>query len=158
MKNQKGVTLIALVVTIVVLLILAGVAIAMLRGDNGILKEATKASSATSAAEVREALLNVINEATTKYYDLKYVETNETLKGTVATTSQSKYIAQQIIDSSISGALKGKVTIKEGSTDITAAVNYKGGDITITYKDDKTKYAVYSTSSASGDLDTSNWK
>ena len=154
MKNQKGITLIALVVTIVVLLILAGVAIAMLRGDNGILKEATKASSATSAAEVKEAISNVVNEATTEYYDLKYVQKSTTIDN----VSQSKYIAKQIIQSSISGTLKGKVTIKEGSTDITAAANYKGGDITITYKDDKTKYAVYSTSSASGDLNTSNWK
>ena len=36
MRNQKGVTLIALVITIIVLLILAGVSIAMLTGDNGI--------------------------------------------------------------------------------------------------------------------------
>lgn len=43
MKGNKGITLIALVVTIIVLLILAGVAIAMLRGDNGILNRATEA-------------------------------------------------------------------------------------------------------------------
>ena len=154
MKNQKGVTLIALVVTIVVLLILAGVAIAMLRGDNGILKEATKASSATSAAEVKEAISNVVNEATTEYYDLKYVQKSKTIEN----VSQSKYIAKQIIQSSISGTLKDKVTIKEGSTKITSVDDYSDGDITITYVTDTTKYAVYSTSSASGDLNTSNWK
>ena len=154
MKNQKGVTLIALVVTIVVLLILAGVAIAMLRGDNGILKEATKASSATSAAEVKEAISNVVNEATTEYYDLKYVQKSTTIEN----VSQSKYIAKQIIQSSISGTLKDKVTIKEGSTKITSVDDYSDGDITITYVTDTTKYAVYSTSSESGDLDTSNWK
>ena len=43
MKGNKGITLIALVVTIIVLLILAGVAIAMLSGDNGILKRASEA-------------------------------------------------------------------------------------------------------------------
>ncbi len=85
MKNQKGVTLIALVVTIVVLLILAGVAIAMLRGDNGILTEATKASDSTKISEEREAVSNAINELTTAYYDAKYVaktiteENNQTL-------------------------------------------------------------------------------
>ncbi len=42
MRNQKGVTLIALVITIIVLLILAGVSIAMLTGDNGILTQANK--------------------------------------------------------------------------------------------------------------------
>ena len=73
MKNQKGITLIALVVTIVVLLILAGVAIAMLRGNNGILTEATKASDSTKKAEAEEAINNAINEGTTAYYDKKYV-------------------------------------------------------------------------------------
>ena len=43
MKENKGITLIALVVTIIVLLILAGVAIAMLRGENGILGNASEA-------------------------------------------------------------------------------------------------------------------
>ena len=37
MKNNKGITLIALVITIIVLLILAGISIAMLTGENGIL-------------------------------------------------------------------------------------------------------------------------
>ena len=40
-KSSKGITLIALVITIIVLLILAGVSIAMLTGDNGILTQAT---------------------------------------------------------------------------------------------------------------------
>ena len=46
-NNKRGVTLIALVVTIVVLLILAGTTIAMLRGKNGILSEAESAKVAT---------------------------------------------------------------------------------------------------------------
>ena len=45
MKNNKGITLIALVVTIIVLLILAGISIAMLTGDNGILSNASNAKS-----------------------------------------------------------------------------------------------------------------
>ena len=36
-ENTKGITLIALVITIIILLILAGVSIAMLTGNNGIL-------------------------------------------------------------------------------------------------------------------------
>ena len=79
MKNQKGITLIALVVTIVVLLILAGVAIAMLRGDNGILTKATKAASATDIAEAKEAVSNRINELTTAWYDGTYNTKTETV-------------------------------------------------------------------------------
>ena len=42
-KSGKGITLIALVITIIVLLILAGVSIAMLAGDNGILTKSVTA-------------------------------------------------------------------------------------------------------------------
>lgn len=56
MKSQKGITLIALVITIIVLLILAGVTIAMLTGENGILKKATGAVSDTEKATAEEAI------------------------------------------------------------------------------------------------------
>ena len=55
MRKQKGITLIALVVTIVVLLILAGVSIAMLRGDNGIITQAQKAKKQTEIANENES-------------------------------------------------------------------------------------------------------
>lgn len=41
LKQQKGITLVALVITIVVLIILAGVAISLTLSDNGIFKKAT---------------------------------------------------------------------------------------------------------------------
>ena len=47
-KGNKGITLIALVITIIVLLILAGVTIAALSGDNGILRRATEAKEQTN--------------------------------------------------------------------------------------------------------------
>ena len=47
-KGNKGITLIALVITIIVLLILAGVTIAALSGDNGILKRAAEAKEQTN--------------------------------------------------------------------------------------------------------------
>lgn len=50
-KNSKGITLIALVITIIVLLILAGVTIATLTGENGILNQAGKAKDKTTEAE-----------------------------------------------------------------------------------------------------------
>ena len=54
MKNKKGITLIALVITIIVLLILAGISIAMLTGDNGLLNKATEAKKVNIEAEVRD--------------------------------------------------------------------------------------------------------
>ena len=61
MRNQKGITLIALVITIIVLLILAGVSIAMLTGQNGILNQATNAKDETAEAEVVERINMELN-------------------------------------------------------------------------------------------------
>ena len=47
LKERKGITLIALVITIIVLLILAGVSIAMLTGQNVILTQAQSAKTTT---------------------------------------------------------------------------------------------------------------
>ena len=54
LRKNKGITLIALVITIIVLLILAGVSIAMLTGQNGILTQAQNASTQTEIAEAKE--------------------------------------------------------------------------------------------------------
>ena len=51
---EQGITLIALVITIIVLLILAGVSIATLTGDNGILKQANQANENNNSAAARE--------------------------------------------------------------------------------------------------------
>ena len=56
LKEKSGITLIALVITIIVLLILAGVSIAMLTGDNGILTQATEAKKANIVGEEKEQI------------------------------------------------------------------------------------------------------
>ena len=53
-QEQVGITLIALVITIIVLLILAGVSIAMLTGNNGILTQSKNAKQATEEAAQKE--------------------------------------------------------------------------------------------------------
>ena len=59
MKKNKGITLVALVVTIVVLLILAGVSINLVLGNNGIIAKAKDAE--TKSAEARENDLKGMN-------------------------------------------------------------------------------------------------
>ena len=54
--SNKGITLIALVITIIVLLILAGVSIAMLTGENGILTKATESKEETGKAQEEEEI------------------------------------------------------------------------------------------------------
>ena len=66
LKNTKGITLIALVVTIIVLLILAGVSIAMLTGNNGILTQGKRAKEEQAHAAVKEGIMLLYNEYKTK--------------------------------------------------------------------------------------------
>ena len=74
--SMKGITLIALVVTIVVLLILAGVSISMLTGENGIITQAKKSKDETTLGEIKEE----INVAWGKVYmdkNLEGIDINE---------------------------------------------------------------------------------
>ena len=65
-QNENGITLIALVITIIVLLILAGVSISMLSGDNSILKQATNAGEKTENASIDERIKIINAEALTE--------------------------------------------------------------------------------------------
>ena len=55
-KEMKGITLIALVITIVVLMILAGVSINTVLGDDGIIQKAKEAAEATKRASAEEEI------------------------------------------------------------------------------------------------------
>lgn len=53
-KKQQGITLVALVITVIVLLILAGVALSMISGENGIFQKATNAANKYNQAALDE--------------------------------------------------------------------------------------------------------
>ncbi len=76
---NKGITLIALVITIIVLLILAGVSIATLTGDNGILTKAQTAKTETKKASEEEQIKLAAANAVmnTERYDYKTGEKDE---------------------------------------------------------------------------------
>ena len=66
MRKEKGITLIALVITIIVLLILAAVSILTLTGENGILTQAQNAKKNTSTKGETEQIQIAYTEAKTK--------------------------------------------------------------------------------------------
>ena len=75
-KNISGITLIALVITIVVLLILAGVSIAMLTGENGILTQVQRAKNETEEARIEEEnRITDYEDYISQYTNGGYVET-----------------------------------------------------------------------------------
>ena len=79
MKGNKGITLIALVITIIVLLILAGVSIAMLSGDNSILKRGQESSVQTAVVNARDDIALKVSECITEYNAVKYAGATSTL-------------------------------------------------------------------------------
>lgn len=79
-KENRGITLIALVITVIVLLILAGISIATLTGENGILTKANDAKTETRGASVEEARdLWKINQETDNYTENGTAQTLEEL-------------------------------------------------------------------------------
>ncbi|MBR3162708.1 MAG: hypothetical protein IKF17_01230 [Clostridia bacterium] len=83
MKKQEGITLIALVITIIVLLILAGVTIAMLSGENGILTRASEASLNSKFADAEDMISVNVAEHVTNYYNKTYVNSSATGESTL---------------------------------------------------------------------------
>ena len=93
-KNQNGVTLIALAVTIIVMLILAGVTMATLTGENGIITQSRRTAAANTEGTVKEKMQTAFNSV--------ILEVNMDRAGTEAYNAQNnitKYV--QVVANSI---------------------------------------------------------
>ena len=89
MRNERGITLIALVVTIVVLLILAGVTITYALGDNGIFGTAKKAEVGSIKATFSDAVSTAQVECLIKQHDLVTNYIPDAWKAKTTTTALS---------------------------------------------------------------------
>lgn len=100
-KNQKGITLIALVITIIVLIILAGISINMLFGDNGIINKAQEAGKAYEEATNREmGQLDQINDYLSTFSGWTYNHENQTVTRDNITLNIGDYISYTAPESS----------------------------------------------------------
>ena len=132
-NNAKGITLIALIITNIVLLVLAGVTIAMLTGENGIINKAMQAKNRTEEAkETEEAGLKEIEN----YLNGKSVEAGvvvQDLKSIKSDGTEGEAIGKKISD----GA-GGVVPVPEGFYYVGGTV--KSGVVISDSEDDKNKY------------------
>ena len=71
-QDNFGITLVALVVTIIVLLILAGVSLSLVAGQNGILRRATDAIDKYNIETAKEEIQLAMAELQTQYYEDRY--------------------------------------------------------------------------------------
>ena len=101
LKEQKGITLVALVVTIIVLLILAGVTILYVLSDDGIFGTAQRAGTETDDAYVREVLMTAVLQAQTDYYDAGATDRKVTNASTALTFVKGELSAAGITGTSL---------------------------------------------------------
>ena len=111
-KEMKGITLVALVITIVVLLILAGVSINTVLGDDGIIKKAKEAAEATKRASAEEEMNRLVLE-------YQIASNDETLKS---------FLQEKVTEGRIDGVTDN------GDGTITITKKVEGKDYTITVK------------------------
>ena len=111
-KEMKGITLITLVITIVVLMILAGVSINTVLGDDGIIKKAKEAAEATKRASAEEEMNRLVLE-----YQL--AKNDETLES---------FLQEKVTEGRIDGVTDN------GDGTITITKKVEGKDYTITVK------------------------
>ena len=119
LKENKGVTLVALVITIIVLLILAGVTLSMVMGDSGIFSKANKASSETTISSAKDAVRLATLEAVTDQY---------TDNGSIGTAITSEAEAIKAVNAKLQDGYKiqdGK--IMQGTTDTKVSVTFTIG-------------------------------
>ena len=115
-KEIKGITLITLAITIVVLIILAGVSINAVIGDDGIIKKAQNSANLTKEAEVKEA----INRTILEFYLTDDYETLE------------DFLKAKVTEGKIDSVTKnadGTLTVKKGEYSVTVEnkTNSSGG-------------------------------
>lgn len=92
MKGKKGITLIALVISILVILILAGVTIATLTGDNGLLTKASDAKNKTGEATAKEKVQLAWSSAYTEYLENYYKSSNVNKDSYLSVNNVNKHL------------------------------------------------------------------
>lgn len=115
LKENKGVTLVALVITIIVLLILAGVTLSMVMGDSGIFSKANKASTETTISSAKDAVRLATLEAVTDQY---------TDNGSIGTAITSETEAIAAVNTKLQDGYKiesGKITQNGKDTGVTVS-------------------------------------
>ncbi len=133
-KKQKGITLVALVVTIIVLLILAGVSLSLVAGENGILGRATNAVDKNKIETAKEQVGLLITDKITQFYEEKYVNKTEgtttagnyimnALGTPIATDNGEFYAKYNDSATELEVYVKADVTVSEGNVTVNAGAN-----------------------------------
>lgn len=106
MKETKGITLIALVITIIVLLILSGVTISQIAGQDSAPEKAVQAKKENEVGAAKDVATMLVTEKIQGYYEEKYVKSPVT----TTATNQLAYIVEKLGNGETTGDYTVKVT------------------------------------------------
>lgn len=107
-KQQKGITLIALVITIIVLLILAGITIAMLTGRDSAPAKANEAKQKQDIGSVKDQLYILAQNAQLDFYNDTYVKDGAVSASSVGGTASKKEVGIRVATALTTGMADGK--------------------------------------------------
>lgn len=125
-NNQKGITLIALVVTIIVLLILAGVSIAMLTGQNGILNRASESSWKSKLGDAETTVALYVSNYLADYYAVTYTGATSDFGATY--TDEADAVSKAITN--VNTDLGDAYSVTEATDSKAITIVYTEGDAT----------------------------
>lgn len=114
LKEQKGITLVALIITIIVMLILAGVSISLVVGDNGVLTQAQGVEPKQVQAALKEAVALANADIMSTYYG----DTTSGKTNSIQILGRDVSIENSIlkkINDNYSYSEKNKITLKEAN-------------------------------------------
>lgn len=135
-KNYNGITLIALVITIIILLILAGVSINLVSGENGIVNKAQQALDKTKRAKVEEEIWNAWAAVTSDYYMDLSVQRN---------IEKESYYTKDRLNSELSNGKVNKISFVDNGTTIIAYEDNTNNEVySVTIANDKAIISGYS--------------
>lgn len=146
MKNQNGITLIALVITIIVLLILAGVSIAMLTGDNGLLTKSQVATMDSAIGAAKDEISTEAQAAMATYLQNKYASSDNSYAKSGANAVYTELTKEDAI---LSG---GSATVRECNVAIELTGSADDGNEKVTITVEKGTRKVIGTIANNGTL------
>lgn len=129
--TEKGITLVALVVTIIILLVLAGITVASLTGDNGLIGKSGEAKKQTEISEALEQLEIAVTQSTNKRGNIDETK----LAKNLSKINGLKYINTENEEIDVTENTEIKLTAKVKLKGNTFKINDEGN---ISYKKDGT--------------------
>ncbi len=152
LKSNKAITLVALIITIIVLLILAGVSLSMVLGENGLIKKAqSSVDKYKESSKNEQELLNKVEDYFNKLEKNESNKVEDKKEGEIelsATSGECTY-PNTITFDVIKNTSGGELSVKTSNEDI-ATATISGNTITVTPKNVDGTATITVTSAATG--------